>query len=101
MRISPLGAISGKVVDQDGQPLPRVMAPGVYAPRPAKQGFETRTADRFATARDFPPFTVTAGSAVTGLELHLIPDSVITGRVTDADGDSLRHVSQRQVISIS
>jgi hypothetical protein len=65
--------------------------PGTYDPRPSKQGFETRPPDRFATAHDFPPVIVEAGKPVTGLELRLIPDSVIAGRVVDADGDPVRY----------
>jgi hypothetical protein len=67
------------------------MAPGVYEPVPAKQGFIARPTERFATAHDFPPVTVESGATVTGLELRLIPESVIAGRVLDADGDPVRH----------
>ncbi len=67
------------------------VAPGVYEPVPSKPGFIGRPVERFASARDFPPVTVEAGKPVTGLELRLIPDSVIAGRVLDADGDPVRH----------
>jgi hypothetical protein len=67
------------------------VAPGVYEPVPSKQGFIGRPAGRVATAHDFPPVTVEAGAPVTGLELRLIPASVIAGRVLDADGDPVRH----------
>jgi hypothetical protein len=67
------------------------VAPGVYESVPSKQGFIGRPAARFASAQDFPPVTVEAGTPVTGLELRLIPESVIAGRVLDADGDPVRH----------
>ena len=69
------------------------MAPGTYEPRPSKTGFEQRTPDHFATAKDFPPVTVEAGKAATPIELHLIPDGVIAGRVIDNDGDPVRRAS--------
>jgi 5-hydroxyisourate hydrolase-like protein (transthyretin family) len=65
------------------------MAPGTYELRPSKTGYEQRTP--VATAKDFPPVTVEAGKAVTPIELHLIPDGVIAGRVIDNDGDPVRH----------
>lgn len=67
------------------------VAPGVYEPVPSKQGFIGRPAERIAAAHDFPPVTVEAGKPVTGIELRLIPESVIAGRVLDADGDPVRH----------
>jgi len=67
------------------------MAPGIYDPRPSKQGFETHPPERYATAHDFPPVTVEADKPVTGLELRLIPDSVIAGRLLDGDGDPVRN----------
>jgi protocatechuate 3,4-dioxygenase beta subunit len=66
------------------------VAPGVYDPMPSKPGFVGRPPARLATANDFPPVTVEAGKPVTGLELRLIPESVIAGRVLDADGDPVR-----------
>jgi hypothetical protein len=68
------------------------VAPGVYEPAPSKPGFTGRPGpERLATAHDFPPVTVEAGTPVTGLELRLIPASVIAGRVLDPDGDPVRH----------
>lgn len=67
------------------------MAPGIYDPRPTKQGYETRPPDRFATAHDFPPTIVEAGKTVTDLELRLVPDAVIAGKVLDGDGDPVRY----------
>jgi 5-hydroxyisourate hydrolase-like protein (transthyretin family) len=67
------------------------MVPGTYEPRPSKTGYEQRTPDHFATAKDFPPVTVEAGKATAPIELHLIPDGVVAGRVVDSDGDPVRH----------
>jgi hypothetical protein len=67
------------------------MVPGTYEPRPSKTGYEQRTPDHFASAKDFPPVTVEAGKAAAPVELHLIPDGVIAGRVVDSDGDPVRH----------
>ena len=67
------------------------MAPGTYEPRPSKTGYEQRTPDHSATAKDFPPVTVEAGKAAAPIELRLIPDGVIAGRVVDSDGDPVRH----------
>ncbi len=67
------------------------MVPGTYEPRPSKIGYEQRTPDHFATAKDFPPATVEAGKAAAPIELRLIPDGVIAGRVIDNDGDPVRH----------
>lgn len=67
--------------------------PGVYEPRPAKSGYEQRTPDRFATAADFPPVTIEAGKPAGPVVLHLIPDSVVAGRVLDADGDPVRRAT--------
>lgn len=67
------------------------MVPGTYEPRPSKPGYEQRTPDHFATAKDFPPVTVEAGKAAAPIELRLIPDGVIAGRVLDGDGDPVRH----------
>jgi len=77
--------------DSDGRFSIAGLAPGVYDPRPSKLGFETRPPERFATAHDFPPVTVEPGKTVTDLALRLIPDSVIAGRVLDADGDPVRY----------
>jgi hypothetical protein len=38
-------------------------------------------------------FTVQAGQSVEGLVLHMLPTAVITGRVTDQDGDPMSGVS--------
>jgi protocatechuate 3,4-dioxygenase beta subunit len=64
--------------------------PGLYAPRPSKQGYGSLSLNR-AAVRDFPPITVEAGKPVMGLDLSLTPDSVIAGRVLDADGDPVRY----------
>jgi protocatechuate 3,4-dioxygenase beta subunit len=64
--------------------------PGVYAPRPSKLGYGSPSRN-IAAVRDFPPITVEAGKPVTGLDLTLTPDSVIAGRVLDADGDPVRY----------
>lgn len=69
------------------------MAPGTYEPRPSKPGYEQRSPDHFATAKDFPPVTVEAGKAAEPVELRLIPDGVIAGRVVDSDGDPVRRAS--------
>lgn len=66
------------------------IAPGTYEPRPSKSGYEQRTTDHFATANDFPPVTVEAGKAAEPINLRLIPDGVIAGRVIDADGNPVR-----------
>jgi hypothetical protein len=66
------------------------MAPGTYEPRPSKTGYEQRTPGRFATEKEFPPVTVEAGKAAPPIELRLIPDGVIAGRVVDSDGDPVR-----------
>lgn len=63
------------------------MSAGVYDPHPSKPGYETRPPNRLPTAHDFPPVTVEPGKPVTGLEFRLIPDSVIAGKVLDAEGD--------------
>jgi hypothetical protein len=60
------------------------VAPGVYDPRPKKMGY---------TARDFPAFTVENGKAVANIEMRLIPDGAIDGRVLDSDGDPMRCMS--------
>jgi carboxypeptidase family protein len=67
------------------------MMPGIYDPHPSKQGYETRQPGRPVSAHDFSPITVEAGQTVAGLEFRLIPDSVIAGRVLDADGDPVRY----------
>jgi Carboxypeptidase regulatory-like domain len=69
------------------------MVPGTYEPRPSKPGYEQRTPDHFATAKDFPPLTVEAGRAADPVELRLIPDGVIAGKVLDSDGDPVRRAS--------
>src|SRR5215469_10573175 len=69
------------------------MVPGAYEPRPSKPGYEQRTPDHFATAKDFPPVTVEAGKAAEPIELRLIPDGVVAGRVIDSDGDPVRRAS--------
>jgi protocatechuate 3,4-dioxygenase beta subunit len=69
------------------------MVPGTYEPRPSKPGYEQRTPDHFATAKDFPPVTVEAGKAAEPIELRLIPDGVIAGRVVDDEGDPVRRAS--------
>jgi protocatechuate 3,4-dioxygenase beta subunit len=69
------------------------MVPGTYEPRPSKPGYEQRMPDHFATAKDFPPVTVEAGKAAEPIELRLIPDGVIAGRVVDSDGDPVRRAS--------
>jgi protocatechuate 3,4-dioxygenase beta subunit len=69
------------------------MVPGTYEPRPSKPGYEQRTPDHFATAKDFPPVTVEAGKAADPIELRLIPDGVIAGRVVDSDGDPVRRAA--------
>ncbi len=69
------------------------VAPGSYDARPSKTGYEQRLPGRAPTAADFPPVIVEAGKAPAPLELHMIPDGVIAGRVLDDDGDPLRHAS--------
>jgi hypothetical protein len=66
------------------------VAPGRYDPQPSKQGYESHPPNR-AAAHDYSPVTVEAGKPVTELELRMIPDSVIAGRVLDADGDPVRY----------
>jgi protocatechuate 3,4-dioxygenase beta subunit len=75
----------------DGRFSIAAVAPGVYYIQPSKQGYESRPPNRFATAHDLPPVTVEAGKPLTGLEFRLIPDSVIAGKVLDADGDPVRY----------
>jgi hypothetical protein len=58
------------------------VAPGLYDLLPSKQGYETHA---------LPPITVEAGKTLEGLELRLTPESVIAGRVLDADGDPVRY----------
>jgi protocatechuate 3,4-dioxygenase beta subunit len=65
------------------------IAPGTYEPRPSKTGYQQRLPDHFATAKDFPPLTIEAGKT-EAVELRLIPDGVIAGRVLDNDGDPVR-----------
>lgn len=74
----------------DGRFAIRNIAPGVYEPRPSKQGYEQRKSNHFATANDFPPVTVEAGAPAAPIELKLIPDGVVAGRVVTADGDPVR-----------
>jgi protocatechuate 3,4-dioxygenase beta subunit len=69
------------------------IVPGTYELRTAKSGFEQTAAGRPATARDFPPIQVEAGKPIGPVEVRLIPDGVITGRITDPDGDPVRHAS--------
>lgn len=76
--------------DAEGRFFVANMAPGVYEPRPAKPGFEQRTPNHFATADDFPPVTIEAGKTAPAILLHLIPDGVIAGRVTDSEGEPVR-----------
>jgi Carboxypeptidase regulatory-like domain len=68
------------------------VAPGVYDARASKVAYVPRPPERFATANDFPPVTVESGKAAS-IELCLIPDGVISGRVLDADGDPLRNAN--------
>ena len=65
------------------------IVPGTYTATPSKQGFEQRASTRAATAKDFPPIKVDAGSD-QAIELRLIPDGIIAGRVVDPDGDPVR-----------
>jgi 5-hydroxyisourate hydrolase-like protein (transthyretin family) len=69
------------------------VVPGKYEPRPSKPGYEQSLPGHFATAKDFPPVTVEAGNAAEAIELRLIPDGVIAGRVVDSDGDPVRRAS--------
>jgi len=90
---TPSGALPQTYICQtgaDGRFTIAGVAPGVYEPAPSKSGFTGRPGERIAAARAFPPVTVEAGTPVTGLELRLIPASVIAGRVLDADGDPVR-----------
>jgi protocatechuate 3,4-dioxygenase beta subunit len=77
----------------DGRFSANGIAPGVYDLRPSKLGYEARPPERFATARDFPPFIIEDGSAVEGIELRLTPDGVIAGHALDSDGDPVRNAT--------
>lgn len=65
------------------------IVPGAYMAVPSKSGFEQRASRREATANDFPPIKVDAGSE-QAIVVRLIPDGVVAGRVLDSDGDPVR-----------
>ena len=67
--------------DSDGRFSIPSAAPGVYAPRPKKIGYELRPLNRFLIVEPGQP---------AAIELRLTPDAAITGRVLDAEGDPIR-----------
>ncbi len=69
------------------------VAPGNYDARPSKKGYEQGAPGRPVTAAEFPPLAVEAGKSAAPIELHLIPDGVIAGRILNEYGDPLRRAS--------
>jgi hypothetical protein len=118
-----LATVEGVTIGGDRRPLPGVTvmlmndAPpnqaGLYAPsheitsdavgRFSFQGLEpgeyrvtVERAGYFTPFGDlFKPVTLTTGQHLTGLEIHLAPEPVLSGKVTDENGDPMPGVTVR------
>jgi protocatechuate 3,4-dioxygenase beta subunit len=65
------------------------VVPGTYEANLAKDGYGPK-AGAIRSPKDFPPVRVEAGKPVAPLELRMIPEGVIAGRVVDSDGVPVR-----------
>jgi protocatechuate 3,4-dioxygenase beta subunit len=61
------------------------VVPGTYEANPAKDGYGPK-AGATRSPKDFPPVTVEAGKPVAPLDLRMVPEGVIAGRIVDSDG---------------
>jgi hypothetical protein len=69
------------------------VAPGAYEASAMRTGFEGRPARRAAPSGALAEFDAAAGQHVTGIEIHLVPEGVIAGKVLGPEGDPMPRVN--------